>query len=580
MTPHHLARAFALLLMPLLTGTAAQAQSASPGQPAPSPATLVIKTAVLNPVDARLFGQFMEVASWGEPGPDAIADPDTGRLPDDVIQLLQWMNIPVIRWPGGTDISHTDWTDRIDGVPGRGGGPRVPTRVGNNPISNCFSHDAFLELCATLEAQPMMVLNLKDLLAGKKTLEEATAHAAAFVAYCNAKTDADLPAELLAWAKLREQNGRAEPWNVPYFQIGNEGFFYIRDLAHQAGHTQPQAQATWLADHVVALAQAMKAVDPAIEIIYDGNLGGGTDLTGFFYQDDRVKQWIDYPTLHSYYPMNDYQPARDGQDVYPEDLTLEQLHYLWQFGPGHWENREILASAPGWRVAQIQGPLAHTEWNWNGFGDKLAINQFPREASVASALAVAAHLNGMIRQGDRFKIGNQSMLVGTSWNINALRADPTGKQTPFLTPTGLTTGLYSRLHGDQRLDLDLHPPPTTSAVAGFEVHAYGNARAPGTPTFPLLDAVATADDQHLYLHLAHRSFAQPTPLRIDLTAFGLAHATAQVHLLLPRDPQDMARDDRPPLDSMHYHSTPAPINQGILEINLPASAVIILKIPR
>ncbi|MEO0514708.1 MAG: hypothetical protein AAF086_05365 [Planctomycetota bacterium] len=65
---------------------------------ADEPATRITVTPeVLNPVDDRLFGQFMEVASWGEPGPDAIVDPSTGALPEDVVDLLASMRTPVVR---------------------------------------------------------------------------------------------------------------------------------------------------------------------------------------------------------------------------------------------------------------------------------------------------------------------------------------------------------------------------------------------------------------------------------------------------------------------------------------------------
>lgn len=551
-------------------------QPAVPGETA----RLSIHPEVLNEVDDRLFGQFMEVASWGEPGPDSIVNETTGELPAEVIEHLAWMQIPVIRWPGGTDVDAIDWTDRIDGAPGRGGGPRVPTQVGGNTLSNRMSHDAFLGLCEQLGAQPMMVLNLKDLLVGKRAREEATQHAAAFVAYCNVATDADVPEQWLAWAKLRERNGRKEPWGVPYFQIGNEGFLYLQQVARGAGYEDPAAQAAWLADHVVAMAQAMKAVDPAIQIIYDGNLGGGLEFTGLFYADPRIQSLIDFATLHSYYPMNDYAVHRDDEPVDADDLTLEQLWYLWQFGPGHWEGDDMYASAPGWRVAQIQGPLAHTEWNWNGWGDKLGVNRHPREVAVASGVAAAAHLNSMIRQGDRFKIGNQSMLVGTKWNINAIRVDPAGKHPPFLTSTGRATGLYSRLHGNQRLAVQVESMPRTQVVAEFDVRAYGNARSPGSPAFPLLDVVATADPDHVYLHIAHRSYESATPLVVDLNALGISSAAAQVHLITAREKSSEERVAAPVLDAVEYGVVESAVEDGVFEFDLPAGAVVIVAILR
>jgi alpha-N-arabinofuranosidase len=42
---------------------------------------VVVKDQTLHAVDKRLFGQFLERASWGEPGPEAFADSVTGQLP-------------------------------------------------------------------------------------------------------------------------------------------------------------------------------------------------------------------------------------------------------------------------------------------------------------------------------------------------------------------------------------------------------------------------------------------------------------------------------------------------------------------
>lgn len=542
---------------------------------------ITVSAEVLNPVDDRLFGQFMEVASWGEPGPDAVVDPATGELPDDVVELLEWMNIPVIRWPGGTDVDSIDWTDRIDGALNReGGGPRVPTAVGGNTLSNAMSHDAFLRLCERLDAEPMLVLNLKAVLSGQRTLEEAKQHAAAFVAYSNAKTDADLPEELLAWARLREANGRAEPWDVPYVQIGNESWFYTKALAEAAGHTELPDQMSWLADHVVAIAEAMKAVDPEIEFIFDSNVGPGVEPTEVFYADPRVIDVLDYSTFHAYFPMENKTVWRGEEKVEADDLTAEELFYAWQFGPGRWLDTGMVPTDPTWRADEIDLPLAQTEWNWNGWGGSLRIAENPREVGIASALAVGSYLNGLMRLGDRFVIANQSMLVGTSWGITAVRVDPTGKNPPFLMPTGLTTGLFSRHHGNQRLSIDIENLPTTDLVSDLQVQNHLNAQPIQARPFPLLDVVATADAEAVYLHIVHRRYEGAMPLSVDLSSLmPRGEVPAVVHRIEPRGrahpPGVIARDSM-----AHVHLHGSAVRDGQLDLTLPAQSISIVRIPR
>ncbi|MCK4299907.1 MAG: hypothetical protein KAX80_10265, partial [Planctomycetes bacterium] len=72
--------------------------------------TFVVKDKVIHRIDRRLFGQFMERPSWGrEIGPEAALVPGTRRLQPEVIRLLQEMSIPILRFPGGTDVDYLDW---------------------------------------------------------------------------------------------------------------------------------------------------------------------------------------------------------------------------------------------------------------------------------------------------------------------------------------------------------------------------------------------------------------------------------------------------------------------------------------
>ncbi|MEM8865501.1 MAG: hypothetical protein AAGF31_08125, partial [Planctomycetota bacterium] len=167
----------------------------------------------LNQVDSRLFGHFLEIASFGELGPEALVDPDTGRLPEEVVQQLKQLRPTVIRFPGGIDIDYLDWTDRID-LPGRPDGERRPTsQTRGNTLTNYFGYDEFLELAAELDTQPLLVVNLRRSLEPGADVAAAAEHAAALVAYCNADVDSErLTATDKRWAQQRVANGHAKPW--------------------------------------------------------------------------------------------------------------------------------------------------------------------------------------------------------------------------------------------------------------------------------------------------------------------------------------------------------------------------------
>ncbi|MBN1459669.1 MAG: hypothetical protein JXA57_09025, partial [Armatimonadetes bacterium] len=223
---------------------------------------------VVGHVDDRLFGQFLERASFGEPGPEAALVPGTRQLQPSVVKLLREMQIPIIRFPGGSDVDYIDWHDLVDNVPGRGEArPETSTGRHGQQITNNFGYDEFLRLCEELETQPLIVLNVREGFVRQRPLEEAARHAAGLVAYCNAPLGAKLPEGMPDWPAVRAKNGHPEPYGVHYFEIGNEvGVFWKEALVLGLGD---EGTADWYLTCVKTYVEAVRAVDPTVEIIVD-----------------------------------------------------------------------------------------------------------------------------------------------------------------------------------------------------------------------------------------------------------------------------------------------------------------------
>ncbi|MHC4725586.1 MAG: hypothetical protein ACYS17_00005, partial [Planctomycetota bacterium] len=221
-----------------------------------------IKSKVIHKINPRIFGQFMERPSWGEIGVEGGLVPGTRKLQPDVLKLLTEMEIPVIRFPGGTDVDFMDWRDMVDNVPNRT--PQRPVSIGHrrHKVSNNFGYDEFLQFCEKVRAEAIVVVNFRDGLLKKKPLREAAMHAASLVAYCNAPIGAKLPEGMYDWPALRAKNGRVSPYKVKYFQIGNETWAFIRKLKEMMPDMAPQFYAECLTSYI----EAMRSVDPSIEI--------------------------------------------------------------------------------------------------------------------------------------------------------------------------------------------------------------------------------------------------------------------------------------------------------------------------
>src|SRR5687768_16280340 len=110
----------------------------------------------------ELHGQFAEHLGacvndglWvGEQSPIA----NVGGFRADVLEALQRLRIPLLRWPGGCFADDYHWEDGV--------GPRSdrPTRVnawwGHNLEDNAFGTQEFLRLCGLLRAKPYLAGNV------------------------------------------------------------------------------------------------------------------------------------------------------------------------------------------------------------------------------------------------------------------------------------------------------------------------------------------------------------------------------------------------------------------------------------
>lgn len=164
----------------------------------------------------------------------------------EVINVLKQLRSGVYRFPGGNFVSAHEWRDAI-GDPDR----RAPKfdPVWSAVQSNDVGTAEFMDFCGLVDVDPYISVN-----AGSGDAWSAKE----YVEYCNG-------APATPMGQLRTANGHREPYNVKFWGIGNEawGFSY-------------QFGAMKLSQFVVkhnAFAEAMRSVDPTIELIASGAMG-------------------------------------------------------------------------------------------------------------------------------------------------------------------------------------------------------------------------------------------------------------------------------------------------------------------
>lgn len=138
-------------------------------------------------------------------GPDSPI-PNVRGMRSDAVAALKRLRIPNLRWPGGCFADEYHWRDGIGPVAGRPA--TINTHWGGVTESNRFGTHEFFDLCGQLECDPVICGNV-----GSGTPQEMRE----WVEYCTFGGESTL-------AALRRANGRAEPWKLPWFGVGNESW--------------------------------------------------------------------------------------------------------------------------------------------------------------------------------------------------------------------------------------------------------------------------------------------------------------------------------------------------------------------
>lgn len=156
----------------------------------------------------QLFGQFAEHLGNGIYG--GIWVGKNSRIPNiagyrkDVVDALRELKVPLIRWPGGCFADEYHWREGIGPQAKRP--VKINTNWGGVTEPNTVGTHEFMNFAEMVGAQSYVSGNV-----GSSEPREM----AEWVEYMTSPTGSSL-------AKERAENGRAKPWAVAYFGIGNE----------------------------------------------------------------------------------------------------------------------------------------------------------------------------------------------------------------------------------------------------------------------------------------------------------------------------------------------------------------------
>lgn len=483
-----------------------------------------ISTKVLAKVEDNIFGQFLEKASWGdEIGADVLIDPHTGKIRPKAYAILKDMHIPIIRFPGGTDIDFYPWYNLIDNVPNKHiVRPPYKYYSGNQNITsdNAFGLDEFLKLSQKLNSQPLLVVNFGDAFFRKISIAEAAKNAAALVTYCNAEQGNIQDSNIINWPQIRRKNGHSKPWKVKYFEIGNEPRYY-KSLA-QSGNSDSVINHYF--NCLNAIVDAMRAVDPSIQIITDGEIKEVAEQMRV-----RTGDKIQMLAYHTYRPWAIDSVVKNDKTVDVKLLSNEDIWKSWvavpSLNPKSGQSEFAIVDSYA-DVVKKDYPIAITEWNWNGWWGKKLEKDINFDSPYAKGLGAAGFLHAIIRGSDRIKMGCQSLLVGKAWGITAIRVSPQSNEVNQY-PTGKVNALYARYHGNNLLQ-------TAAINPNFYVQPYQMTLIKPHSKVAYLDLVATQRNKKLFVHIINRNLNDDGKFDLDLSEFKI-RTRYKCHLLTASD---------------------------------------------
>ncbi|MBN2440356.1 MAG: alpha-N-arabinofuranosidase [Spirochaetales bacterium] len=371
-------------------------------------------------VDPRIFGGFLEhlgrAVYQGIYEPESIHADEHG-FRKDVLQTIERMNIPLVRYPGGNFASGYHWQDGI--------GPRE-SRPCNYDLAwrsiepNQFGTDEFIRLCRKMKWEPYIAVNL-----GTGTPEEARN----WVEYCNIPPGT-------TYSNMRKANGNDAPFKITYWGLGNE-----MDGPWQIGHGPVKNYAV----RALQAAKLMKDLDKSIQLIVCGS--SSSKMESFPDWDYEVLSYlgdhIDYISLHRYMGNNNHDTPAYLAETRSIDNQIETIDALCRYmQTKHRSKKRVYLCFDEWNVWYKNQTV-------DGSGE-FAPHLLEEIYNLEDALLVAGFLNSFIRHADAVKIANIAQIVNVIAPLITRGDDLLIQSTfyPFIMFSGRAEGFSLRLKID------------------------------------------------------------------------------------------------------------------------------------
>ncbi|MDY0829948.1 alpha-N-arabinofuranosidase [Microbacterium sp. BG28] len=480
----------------------------------------------IGPIRRKIFGGFVE--HLGRHVYDGIYEPghpaaDAEGFRQDVIELVKELGVDTIRYPGGNFVSGFRWEDSVGPREHR---PRRLDLAWHSTETNEVGLHEFSSWLEKVGSDLMMAVNLGT----RGTLE-----ALDLLEYSNIRSGTAL-------SERRIANGRAEPFDVRMWCLGNE-----MDGPWQLGHRSADDYGK-IASRT---AKGMRQLDPEIQLVVCGSSSAHMPTFGEWERVVLTHTYddVDLISCHAYYEerggdLGSFLASAVDMDGFIETVVATADHV----GAVRGSSKRIDISFDEWNVWYID--------RFHGVDKITGIDNWPIAPrllediySVADAVVFGNLMISLLKHADRVASASLAQLVNV---IAPIMTEPGGiawRQSTFY-PFSIT----SRLARGEALRLKLDAPT-------YVTEAYGEV--------PLVDAVATHDAEtgRSAVFLVNRSTTEAIEVTVDVSALGEV-GVLEAHTLSDEDVYAKNTLEDPERVAPRANDS-AVLAGGVLTISLP-----------
>lgn len=420
-----------------------------------------------------------------------MADDNMFGIRKEYYDLYKYWNPGMLRYPGGwmADINEFRWYNMIGDIDKRLS-PIVSEKTNSQRVD--FGIDEYMAFCNDLNIEPQYTVNF-----GSANPEEA----AELVIYLNGDGK-KYPSD------LRISNGYPDPYNVKYFEIGNEQY-----IQWAVGYRPPKQMAADFRLFDIA----MKNEFPNILTIIDGHFWGHEDF--FNTVTEIAGDRYDYYGWHL--------------DAFfkPEIAKNDTAGYLSILGCTV-RSEKFTDDIMKWaKNNNLEGKInqCNTEW-FPVYGDDYNWHSHERLYTLEPALWAAAQINVWRERASFFHFAERTSNCGmfvTGYN-------KTGKRIISAAPSLHAMAMLSKYSG------------TAAVKTAVECSTYDVPEAESIWLFndvPYIDAGATKTDDSLFITVINRHPAKI--IFTDMLIDNIVNFKATVHTLYSEDFLDANTPDEP-----------------------------------